>query len=83
MANRQLTETILKQHTNLITNREAGKVIKSAISLSNAERCESLQTQLMKDLPPCIKPAHWTALSEVWEVWNCHSQAWVQGCYIA
>ena len=54
MANRQLTENILKQHTTLITNREAGKAIKSAISLSNAKRYETLQTQLMKDLPPSI-----------------------------
>ena len=54
MANRQLTENILKQHTTLITNREAGKAINSAISLSNAKRYETLQTQLMKDLPPFI-----------------------------
>ena len=46
-------------------------VIKFAISLSNATRYEFLQTQLMKDLSPCIsekithaceKLAHWTAL---------------------
>ena len=54
MANWQLTENNLKQHTTLITNREADKAIKSAISLSNAKRYESLQTQLMKDLPPSI-----------------------------
>ena len=54
MANQQLTEHILKQHTTLNTNREAGKAVKSAISLSNAKRYESLKNQLMNDLPPSI-----------------------------
>ena len=54
MANQQLTEHILKQHTSLNTNREAGKAVKSAISLSNAKRYESLKNQLMNDLPPSI-----------------------------
>jgi len=55
MANQQLTEHILKQHTTLNTNREAGKAVKSAISLSNAKRYESLKNQLMNDLPPSIR----------------------------
>ena len=54
MANQQLTEHILKQHTTLNTNREAGKAVKSAISLSNTKRYESLKNQLMNDLPPSI-----------------------------